>query len=99
MTHTYEAFMFSVIFFVSIKFYIKSDQNKYLAFFIPLLIGIGLLVRWVNYFFMLIPFFAFSFVSKNKKPINYLRDYFSFYFSTLLTTFIFLWLQMFYMVV
>ena len=57
MTHIYECFSVVIIFYLSLKFYTSTDNKRY-AIAIPLLIALGISVKWVNYFLFLIPYMA-----------------------------------------
>lgn len=91
MTHIYEAFMSILILYCSLNFYLSKKPNFIYAFLIPFLIFIGISVRWVNYFFFLIPFFAYAFISKNQTIKNRLINQPISYFSTLVAIILFFW--------
>ena len=89
MTHIYEAFMSILILYCSLNFYILKKPNLMYAFSIPFLIFIGISVRWVNYFFFLIPFFAYTFLAKNQIIINRLTKQLIFYISIFASSLLF----------
>lgn len=90
MTHTYEAFMSSLIFYLSIKFYSAKRNQKLYAILLPLAIAIGLSIRWVNYFFLFIPLIARYLLYRNKSLDYKLTKTISFYISLLFSSGIFL---------
>lgn len=91
MTHIYEGFVSTLILYYSLKFYSSYNFNKFYPILIPILIFIGISIKWVNYFFFLIPFFAYSLLSKNQKISNRLISSPGFFISTIFSTLIFFW--------
>ena len=65
MTHIYECFSATVIMYISLKFYTSSKVTKY-AYLLPIFIAIGLSVRWINYFYFLLPIISYYLISENK---------------------------------
>ena len=55
MTPVYEIFTSSLIIYTSIKLCKNPDQNKYYAL-LPLLILVGVLVKWVHLYYIFLPF-------------------------------------------
>tara|TARA_Y100000389_G_scaffold43936_1_gene38663 strand:- start:11947 stop:13410 length:1464 start_codon:yes stop_codon:yes gene_type:complete len=58
MTHVFEAFTISAVLYCSNKYYLGNTNNKIYAFLIPFLSTISLLVKWTNYYVLLIPLFV-----------------------------------------
>jgi len=90
MTHVYEVFVGILIFYFCTRFYTSDKEENYYAFLIPISILLGILVRWVNYYFLVIPIiFKYLFNSKigNK---NLLRNNSYFLSSIFFSLFIFL---------
>ena len=67
MSHVYEVFCASLLIYLCCKFYSSKDKNL-IAFYIPIVLMLGLSVRWVNYFLLLIPIISKGFITK--KTIN-----------------------------
>ncbi len=93
MTHVYEVFTMSLIAFLSVSFYSKTNNNKnFYSFFIPITILMSLLVRWTNYYVVLLPLIVKLLFPKkldgSKKLINEVNFYISIVFS--IVSFIFL---------
>ena len=63
MTHVFEAFSVSLLIYISTRFY-DEHKNLYAAL-IPIVLLIGLLVRWVNYYAFILPYITFLFFRKN----------------------------------
>ena len=56
MTHVYEVFTISLIFYLSANFYLdKNGKRKIYSFLIPLAVLLSFLVRWNNYYIILLP--------------------------------------------
>ena len=89
MTHVYECFSCVLILYLSMKFY-SHKNKKFIAFLIPFAIALGISVRWVNYFYLLLPYIAKSMIEKNNKINNYLLRSNYFYVSSFLSSAIFL---------
>ncbi len=89
MTHVYEVFIATLIIYLSINFYTLENKNLH-AFLIPLFIGIGLSVRWVNYFYFLLPLITKVLISRKQDPARSLIRNKFFYISSLLSSSIFL---------
>lgn len=90
MTHVYEVFVGILIFYFCTRFYISDKKENYYAFLIPISILLGILVRWVNYYFLVIPFiFRYLFYRKIGKK-NLLRTNFYFFSSVLFSILTFL---------
>ena len=90
MTHVYEVFVGILIFYFCTRFYTSDKEENYYAFLIPISILLGILVRWVNYYFLVIPIiFKYLFNSKigNK---NLLRNNSYFLSSIFFSLFTFL---------
>lgn len=90
MTHIYEAFCATLIFFVSLKFYLSKNTNKYFAIALPLVFVISFSVRWVNYFYFLIPIMSYKMLSISKDEIPKLKNNKYFLFSSISSIFLFL---------
>lgn len=90
MTHVYEAFSGTLIFYLTAKYYFDEKQKNKIAILIPFTILLGILIRWVNYYFLFIPaIFYYLFYDKivGKKLLR--RNYY-FIISYVFSTFIFL---------
>jgi hypothetical protein len=68
MTHSYETFSTSLVIYFSTIFYKRKNSNL-AAFFIPVATVIGLLVKWTNYYLLVIPFFMKLLIGSRKKLI------------------------------
>jgi hypothetical protein len=88
MTHVYEVFSTSLVIFVSSNYY-KKNHNILHGSFIPLSILIGLLVRWTNYYLLLIPMIVKLILRSN---VNLIKNKY-FIFSSTMSFSIFLWLS------
>ena len=89
MTHVYEFFATSLVIYVSEKFY--NPKNKYKNIYsacIPLALLISFLIRWVNYYVILIPIIIA--IIENKSKIKLLKNRF-FYISSIVSIYLFLW--------
>jgi len=89
MTHVYEVFSATLIIYLTINFYTLKNKNIY-AFLIPLFIGIGLSVRWVNYFYFLLPFITKLLLYKKLDSGTSLVKNKYFYISSIFSSAIFL---------
>ena len=69
MTHTFEYFATSLVLYSSFSYY-SQPKNEKQAFVLPLSIMLGLLIRWTNYFLILIPIMAKLMSSSNRKLIK-----------------------------
>ena len=66
MSHIYEAFSITLIIYLSVNYYQKTDGNKnYYSILIPLATFLSFSVRWVNYFIFFIPLIIFLFPHPN----------------------------------
>ena len=86
MSHSYEVFTASLVFYFSAKYYSNDKSNKY-AFLIPLSIMLGLLVRWVNYYVIFLPL-VIKLLMRVKRDKILLRERY-FYVSSILSLLIF----------
>ena len=77
MTHIYEVFTISLIFYLSSKFYSYEEENKNLyAFLIPFITILSLLVRWTNYYVLFLPIiFKLLFIKKLNKSASLMRTF------------------------
>jgi hypothetical protein len=83
MTHVYECFSVTMIVYLSLKYYQSPEVNKY-AYLLPIFIAIGLAVRWVNYFYFLLPLVSYYLISEKKEIKNRLsKDNYFIAFSIL----------------
>ena len=89
MTHVYEVFCCTLIIYLALNFYTSTNKDIY-AFLLPIFIAVGLSVRWVNYFYFLLPIFTKLLIYKNTKSGNSLLKNKYFYISSLLSGFIFM---------
>ncbi len=92
MTHVYEVFVTSLLIYLSLKFSnsnLQYQSNLY-AFVIPLIILIGILCRWTNYYYFILPF-VINFLHKTKKVDTHtlLKNKY-FYLSSIFSVFIFI---------
>jgi len=69
MTHIYECFSATMIIYLSLKYYQSSKVNKY-RYLLPIFIAIGLTVRWVNYFYLFLPWVSYYLISEKKEIKN-----------------------------
>ena len=88
MTHVYEVFTCSLIIYLTIKYYDSSKQNNIYSFLLPFSILLGLLVRWTNYYLLLIPFIVLKLVLKKNPTISIYKDKL-FFASVLFSVFLF----------
>jgi hypothetical protein len=95
MTHTYEVFINSVLFFLVIALHKESNSIKinFLILAISLSVCMGLLVRWTNYYIFFLPLLYKLLISEiepySKKVINRPITY----FGVLSSSYIFYWLS------
>lgn len=86
MTHVYEVFTVSLVIYLSEKYYdYEKSFNKY-SIFLPFAILLSFLVRWTNYYVIIIPFIVCLF--KNKQINSILKDVY-FWISSFLSVVIF----------
>lgn len=69
MTHVYECFSSTMVIYFSLKYYESIKINKY-TFLLPIFIAIGLSVRWVNYFYLFLPWISYYLISEKKEIKN-----------------------------
>jgi len=69
MTHTYEYFATSLVLYSSFSFYSQTKNEKQ-SFVLPLAIMLGFLIRWTNYFLILIPIMAKLMLASNRKLVK-----------------------------
>ena len=55
-----------MIVYLSLKYYQSPEVNKY-ASLLPIFIATGLAVRWVNYFYLLLPLVSYYLISEKKE--------------------------------
>jgi len=55
MTHVPEVFINSLIIYISLKFYTEQNTSQIYTIMLPILLGLGLLIRMSNYYILLIP--------------------------------------------
>ena len=90
MTHVYEVFSGTLILYLTAKYYFDEEQKNNIALLIPITILLGILIRWVNYYFLFIPaIFYFLFYDKIAEK-KLLRKNYYFVTSYILSTIIFL---------
>ena len=72
MTHAYEVFTVSLVIYFSEKFYRQDSKNKLYSILLPIAILLGFLVRWTNYYIVLIPLIISYFIKykKQKKKLD-----------------------------
>ena len=90
MTHVYEVFTGTLIFYFCAKYYSSISIDNKSAFLIPISILLGILVRWVNYYFLFIPL-IFQYLYKKKINNNFpltRNKYFYFSFFASILTFL-----------
>ena len=80
MTHTYEVFSISLLFFISYK-NINGDKNQQ-NFIVGLLSILFLTIRWVNIFIIFIPFLYYLLIEKKESIKNLIKS--KYYISGLL---------------
>lgn len=86
MTHIYEAFSLTMIIYFSIKFYKHRDRAS--ASFVPIFVLLGFSVKWVHYYFFVIPLvIKFMFFSEK---VHRFRDFKEFWVSSVFSSSIFL---------
>jgi len=66
MTHAYEVFTVSLVIYFSDKFYRQDSKNKLYSILLPIAILLGFLVRWTNYYIVLIPLIISYFIKYKK---------------------------------
>ena len=75
MTHVYEFFTTTLIMYLLVLFHSsKSAEKKYVAFLLPIAYLISFLVRYVNYFVFLIPFWIHKFVLQHKSEDRLIKN-------------------------
>ena len=75
MSHIYELFTGSLIFYISSYIYTKKIPSKIYFFILPFSILLGILVRWVNYYFLFIPLlFKILFPEQTKNSVKILKN-------------------------
>jgi len=86
MTHIYESFTSALIIFFSAKFYKSSKKYSKYSLFIPFAIMLGLMVKWVNLYLLVIPQII-KYITKSKRSLFRFRN---FYISSSISVVIFL---------
>jgi len=86
MTHIYEAFSLTMLIYFSIKFYQNKDRAS--ASFIPIFAVLGFSVKWVHFYFFVIPLII-KFMFFNEKKYK-LRDCKEFWISSVFSSSLFL---------
>ena len=74
MTHVYEVFASSFIIFLSSAFY--STNRNLFAFLIPFSIFIGFEIKWIHYYFLLLPLLI---KHLKKAKLNYIKIFILFF--------------------
>ena len=93
MTHTYEVFINSVLFFLVIALHKESNSIKinFLILAISLSVCMGLLVRWTNYYIFLLPLLYKMLINEiepySKKVVNRPITYFGILSSSYIPVF------------
>ncbi len=91
MTHVYEVFITSLLIYLSLIFSRSKlgHQSNIYAFSIPLVVLLGILCRWTNYYFFILPFVINMLhkLKQNNSNILYKNKYL--YVSGILSIFIF----------
>ena len=87
MSHIFEIFTTSLVIFTSFKFFEKGEKK--FAVLVPLTILLGILVKWTNYYLLIIPLSIKLIYFTNEKVK--LRKNIYFLFSTALSIIIFFW--------
>ena len=87
MTHVYEVFTISLIFYFSKKYYLSEYNPNLYSMLLPLSFLLAFLVRWTNYYIFLIPL-IFLRLSKYDSKLNISKDI-VFYFSAIISIFLF----------
>jgi len=89
MTHVYEAFSLTMLIYFSIKFYQNKDKPS--AVFIPIFAVIGFSVKWVHFYFFIIPLIIkLLFFSKKESRLIDIKE---FWLSTIFSSSIFLFVN------
>ena len=89
MTHIYEIFTVSLIFYITTNIH-QSDRKRTLyIFLLPLSICVGFLVRFTNYYLFLLPYLFKKLFFKNKEIIFSKNEKISFLISCLFSVMIF----------
>ncbi len=89
MTHVYEAFSLTMLIYFSIKFY--QDKNKSSAIFIPIFAVLGFSVKWVHFYFFILPLIIkLMFFSENESRLTKLKE---FWISSVLSSSAFLFIN------
>ena len=93
MTHVYEVFGITLIFYISSIYYTKKEiNNNLIVFMIPIFVSLTLSIRWTNYFVLLIPI-LFKWMFENKIVDKALIKEKLFYVSVVISTFLFLFIN------
>ena len=88
MTHVYECFCVVAIIYYSIKFYTEPKKNMS-AYLVSLFVTLGIAVRWVNYFYFILPLITYLLVKENFEIKNRLLKNKYFLISSLVNIFLF----------
>ena len=91
MTHVYEVFSVTLIFYTSFNFYISENKNKY-GILTAFAILLAFLVRMVNYYIIFIPLIV-KFLLIQKTKISIYKNPF-FLLGSLISIFIFIFLSL-----
>ena len=89
MTHIYEVFTVSLIFYITTNIHKNDKKRTFYIFLLPLSICIGFLVRFTNYYLFLLPYLFTKLFFKKKKMIYSKNEKISFFVSSLFSMLIF----------
>tara|TARA_B100000427_G_scaffold133162_1_gene110791 strand:+ start:718 stop:2268 length:1551 start_codon:yes stop_codon:yes gene_type:complete len=89
MTHIYEIFTVSLIFYITTKINESDKKRTLYVALLPLSICIGLLVRFTNYYLFLLPYLFTKLFFKNKKIFFSNNEKISFLISSVFSMIIF----------
>ena len=90
MSHIYEVFTGTLIFYLTTRYYFDQKQSNKVAFLIPVTILLGILIRWVNYYFLFIPAIFYFLFYKKIDRVKLLRTNIFFITSYIFSAILFL---------
>ena len=88
MTHVFECFCVVAIIYYSLKFYTEPNNSRS-AFLVSLFTTLGIAVRWVNYFYFILPLITYLLIKENYDVRTRLLKDKYFIISSLVNVFLF----------
>jgi len=81
MTHVYEVFTVSLIFYFTKKYYQSQSNSNIYSILLPVAFLLAFLVRWTNYYIVFLPYIFYKLYFDEDSPNKLTKDY-KFYLSS-----------------